>query len=321
MLAQSKPWEPNPENVKKIKNEITEEYAKYGKKIPPAGVEEGVWIKILDVWAKMGAFLMDINATVKQLKKINGYLCGHAIPELPELNVIALPSEGKKGRVHVLRQLLEKGLATIGFKAKFAKTLGFVGSDMFRKTLRDGWMLKDAAFRNTEQKHGEFPHVEQIFMVMLQQKESKFLGDDDKIITEAIKAMGEDWAIIKDVNLQGADGKTVWDIIFDQPPLAKISDSDFRKPDNLTACLLGEYSIHLGKTTAEDKKVLISVSAECASLQSVTLERHLKQASPKVNDNGKRGISYTGKTKDEKIVMPEDEVTNKQDIKSGGLTK
>jgi hypothetical protein len=306
-----KPWQPDPDKVQMMKSEIEEMYRKFKKPMPPAGVEVAIWEQTLEAWARMGAFLMDSKAVVRQLRKINDYLHGKLIPELPEIDVVTLPAEGEKGRAQVLRQLLEKGLATIGFAPKFAKAFDFLAPDTFFKALKGGWMIKDTVFRRLP--HGELPHAEQAFALLLQQKESKFLGEDDKILANAIKAMGGTWAIM-DKTLTA----NVWILVFDQLK-TPVSDEypmgisyDFRSPENLTRFIRGRYDekIENGKTALEEGLDL---------LQKLSLERADKKAEKlgesKIDETTgkKRGTSYDLSTRDDKIVMPtEEELTTKK---------
>lgn len=161
--------------------------------------------------AKIGAFLMDNEATDKLLQKLNDKLAH----KLENTNL------EEKGTGKKFRTFLEQELKKFGFQEKFVQVLGkkALTAKEFHNLLSQSFFLKDSSLRPT--KHGEFGHAIQWILIAWQQQETNFLSMK---VDEIYKKLGDQDAKT-DIPNQSA-----WFVICDEP---EDEQYGFRSPEYL----------------------------------------------------------------------------------------
>lgn len=173
--------------------------------------------------AKIGAFLQDQNAVIRQLKKLNTRLS----KLLAETNNQLIMKS--------LRQLMENELSKFGFHPKFGKTLGFVEPAGFRAAIANGLILKDPG---ANERHGEFTHALQWLLIACQEEETPFIGYP---VIEIFKRLGHEESVYDREALNPAEPSQprsesgIWDLIVDN---VAISSNLFCSPENLHEYIL-----------------------------------------------------------------------------------
>ena len=204
------------ENVIRVKNMILELYSIHNTILPDD--------KFVTDCARIGAFLMDVEAVHAQLARLN-ILINDQFKEKNWTGIFNETNEYRQGAVKVLREILEKELAKFGFQPQFAQVLDMLSPEEFNKILSDGLILKDTFFRDNP--HGEFAHAIQWFLIASQVKENKLTLSHN--IIDIYKNIG------KNVRRQARNGpKTIWDVIVDMAQDFPKPVVFFRSPEYLT---------------------------------------------------------------------------------------
>lgn len=171
--------------------------------------------------SKIGAFLTDKEAVVKQLKRLNTLIEKKAV-------------DGKV-KVKDLRNVLEEELGSLGFYPKFGKTFGNIPPDAFRAAIANGLLLKDAILGN--EYHGEFTHLIQWLAIAWQQEDTNFLNCK---AVDIFKQLGSEASVyMRQPIYPEQDPKRrreelgVWDLIVD-----RFGTTDFRTPSTFQKFLL-----------------------------------------------------------------------------------
>ena len=208
-------WQPNLKVVQEFKAEIIESYT----------AARGVYnlnnelifptppTRFMDQYAKIGAFLRDSKATIKQLNILNDLL----IQEIKEQKY-----DEYHPPVRVLRDVLEKELAKFGFQPKFGKVHDFLPAGRFRETIRMGLLLKDPG-ANANSPHGDYTHAIQWWMIARQHQDTQFLAAEgltpESTVIEIFKSLGEDAAVFfsekQTITGLSVTERSIWDNLVD----------------------------------------------------------------------------------------------------------
>lgn len=231
--ANNMQWTPDKNNIQEGYNEIKKLFLEF--KTPNNNDED-----FLQACAKIGAFLQDTNQVMERLRELNNAL----EKEIPENRISeeTLLDKDKRNQVGVLRKFLEKELHEAGFESSFGKTFAFIDTDVFRETLRNGLMLKDAALG--DKSHGEFTHAVQWLLIIWQQNKTHFLGKDFSVVDLFKKLGGENSIYCK----SKSDERSIWDVIVDRTGTLGLpsKNSDCRRPENLADLItLNKDQLHL----------------------------------------------------------------------------
>ncbi|AUH73410.1 LirA/MavJ family T4SS effector [Legionella sainthelensi] len=188
-----KTWQPNDQDVETLEEQIKNERVSGGL------VDDSNFIKNC---AKIGAFLMDEEAVLKQLIELNRKVS----EELNKKNL----NISDKGAVKVLRSFLEKELAEAGFATGFCQTKGSKGlsNKDFQWILSHGFLFKDSTLRGLT--HGEFTHALQWVLIVWQQKATGFLlgaTEKEANISDIYKTLGSPDA---------RNMRSIWSLIVDE---------------------------------------------------------------------------------------------------------
>ncbi|KTD27519.1 LirA/MavJ family T4SS effector [Legionella israelensis] len=221
-------WQPSPDKTQQlenliryrfdnnVKNDLTDSQSPETKK--PVSLDS----QFIEDCARIAAFLMDKQAVLAQLKKLDSLL------------------ESKKKEfddklpVSVLRTFLEEELAKFGFQPHFGKTLANVRPELFRAAISNGLLLKDAAIGDAP--HGEFTHLIQWLVIAWQQEASHFLN---KPVIDLFKQLGDESSVYyrdppSSIDKEGSrEEKSLWDIIIDNE-----GENDFRSPEAFNLFML-----------------------------------------------------------------------------------
>jgi hypothetical protein len=157
--------------------------------------------------ARIAVFLRDTEAVFSQLKYLNTLLLEEAKKQ--GLNVNAPVPFGFLQHKKVLRNVLERELAMLGFQPDFGKAKGFLAPATFRSALAEGLIVKDPG---VSIEHGEFTHAIQWLVIGWQQKSAAFL---DKSVIELFKLLGDERSVF--AKASGTE-KNLWDLLVDQQP-------------------------------------------------------------------------------------------------------
>lgn len=218
MLRTSKNWTPEKPTVDYVKGNIELAFKK-GRKSDltrttepqPAQKPENQFIESC---AKVAVFLMDEQAVVNQLTKLDTILNNK------------LSAQPDKFAVNLLRETLEQELGKLGFHPHFGKTLENIDPVEFRSAIANGLLLKDASIGDTD--HGEFTHAIQWLMIAWQQEESNFLGQP---AIEIFKQLGEEKSVFYRSTVDSRNDiveESIWDLIVDNE-----KQINFRSPEEL----------------------------------------------------------------------------------------
>lgn len=193
VMAFSKDWQPDEQNVNDIEEQIRSE------RVQGNLAKDDNFIKNC---AKIGAFLMDESVVREQLIELNKKLS----EELHKLNKYI----SDKGAVKVLRNLLEKELGEAGFQENLVQTIGTKGmqNKHFQSLLSQGFLFKDSSLR--DKPHGELTHAIQWVLIVWQQKATQFLKDDkngEANIIDLFKTLG---------NPEARSQRSIWSLIVDE---------------------------------------------------------------------------------------------------------
>lgn len=198
--------------------------------------------------AKIGAFLMDKEAVINQLIKLNTLI--------KEINK-------KELKIKDFRLLLERELHKIGFYPQFGKTFGNIRPDGFRATLAHKLLLKDAILG--DQDHGEFTHIIQWLVIGWQQENTNFLNIR---AVEIFKHLGHEKSVYnrdpiypkQNQNTARAE-LSIWDIVVD-----RFGTDDFRSPSTFQKFMLendrSELACLKGLLTNRKKKRITPYAVE-----------------------------------------------------------
>lgn len=227
--------------------------------------------------AKIGAFLMDKEAVIRQLKKLNRLL----LTEATNRNFKEDTSDGYLKHNKLLRDVLENELSKFGFQKDLAKATSFVREKVFRNALKEGYLIKDPG---AVIEHGEFSHAVQWLLIAWQQEEFSFL--DSKVI-DIFKALGDDKAVFLE-----KDERSIWDLLVDRLPFLKpIHEYDCRYPENLQSTILN----------SDDNELAFLKSLFCSRTAKRTLanESIFKKESSKPTNKG-----YEASPLDQNLLIP-----------------
>lgn len=236
MFSKSSNYHPDPEVQNKIKHEIEEAF-NCGSKSPLEDMTfdamTGVSMQarptlpdlgFIEACAKVGVFLRDKDAVVKQLIKLNEMVAENLFDD--------------QHKVKNLRKVLENELGRLGFHPNFGKAFGRIAPDAFRAAIAHGLFFKDVALGHVL--HGEFIHAIQWLVIAWQQETTNFLGCPAVTI---FKRLGNEESVyirapIKkdDDQIQLRQEKNIWDLIVDRNYGA--DENDFRNPENLMGLLI-----------------------------------------------------------------------------------
>ncbi|VVC75357.1 hypothetical protein AQUSIP_06470 [Aquicella siphonis] len=174
--------------------------------------------------AKIAVFLQDENAVINQLKRLNVLLKEEA--KIQGLKVNEPTPFGYLQHKKVLRNVLERELAKMGFQPDFGKTTGFLKPEVFRSAISAGLIVKDPG---VSIEHGEFTHAIQWLLIAWQQSDSAFLS---KPVIDVFKQLGDDRSVYPQ---SSGTEKNIWDVIVDQQPTVS---PDCRSPEHLHKLIL-----------------------------------------------------------------------------------
>lgn len=191
-------WQPDPKVVKQLNDEFAKAYMD-GCRFVPDGYEP-----YLLEYAKIAAFLQDEPACLIQLKRLNKLVEQEAKER--GLNIDETESSlGHMQHKKVLRNVLERELAKVGFQPEFGKATGFLYPEIFRSAISKGLILKDPG---VILQHGEFTHAIQWLLIGWQQADTPFLQEP---VIESFKRLGDD----RSVFLKFPNEENLWDLIVD----------------------------------------------------------------------------------------------------------
>ncbi|WP_454780352.1 LirA/MavJ family T4SS effector [Legionella sp. WA2022007384] len=198
-------WKPHPIKVEdeyKILESIFLDLHKNQEKIPD-------YTTFIRDCAKIITFLQDESIVAEHLKYLNTLLVEEAKKQGLSLDNQTQGTYLKHKKV--LRNVLERELAKMGFQPKFGKVLLPIYPSLFLATVSEGFVLKDPGAGLA---HGEFIHAIQWLIIGWQQNQTQFLT---KPIIHVYKQLG-------------LEDEKMWNSLVDR---VETNCEDFRSPERL----------------------------------------------------------------------------------------
>jgi hypothetical protein len=219
MMSEAR-WVPNERKVKKWYKEIKEFY-KSGKVAKD-------YKKVAMNFAKIAVLLSNTDLVIYHLMKLNELVTKKA----NDLNM-TITKNLKHNKV--LRNVLEDGLAEVGFSPNFVKAIGFLEPEVFRFFLAKGDVIKDPG---AGVKHGEYTHAIQWWIIASQEKENSFL---DMPVIDLYKELGKESAVLRIVFDEVKSREyNIWDLIVDKLKIV----GDCRSPEILQQIILNHRELN-----------------------------------------------------------------------------
>lgn len=225
-------WKPDLSNFLKMKEFICSCFYACGNNQAAPTIPDESYINNC---AAIGAFLMDENAVLRQLKKLNTLLTEEGLRRgiLEEEDNSPVFTHSHPTDIYhfiphkkTLRFVLETELEKLGFKSELCKATDFIEPNQFQALLANGILLKDPGAGHS---HGDFTHPLQWLAIGWQNEEAPFLTDS---LINIFKRLGDYSSVFSHPSIEDSlDECSLWDIIVDLPKDTRITDC--RCPDYL----------------------------------------------------------------------------------------